>query len=151
MSRETVYDEGTAPEVRAILESLMYTRRRVRVFLGDRNTGECWGDNWYVTGRIGCSTGSKPIVLLCANARSMGGGGLLTACIVRMLVDGREVYRHAGYLPPVYTWTNDEPEGLPVRVIEIKRDGKRETVAQFATMAKANRWMDFMSGERMSQ
>lgn len=78
----THYTEGTDPQVVRILESYRGSDSRLVVYYGDRETGRMWGDK--ESGYVGRSTGRTPIPLIVANSRSMGGGGILTDCVVRI-------------------------------------------------------------------
>ena len=99
------YDPSTPVEIVNIIDRLLVRHWhsdggfRVRVWYGDVETGEAWGDA--ETGRIGRSTGWIKIPLMIHNSRSMGGGALLDHCIVRIdradLVDGE---RHVFYQHP---------------------------------------------------
>jgi hypothetical protein len=78
----TSYLEGT-PSV--IIDALEYAREhntRVTVDYGDVKTGESWGEAYDITGYIGRSMGPLQVPLLVHNARSMGGGAMLTHCIL---------------------------------------------------------------------
>lgn len=72
---------------------------RLAIEYGDAETGQSWGDA--ETGYIGRSTGTQKIPLVVHNARSMGGGGLLDHCIVRISfankANGGDLYRHPTY------------------------------------------------------
>ena len=80
---------GSLPAV--ALAALAGTDRRVRLFLGDPETGRDWGEENDVTGYVGRSTGPSKVPLLLATRRSMGGGAILVDCVLRMLVDGCEI------------------------------------------------------------
>lgn len=147
MEKITHYHEDTPKELRDILESCLHRQdRRVRIFYGDTTTGRDWLEEYDVTGYIGRSTGTKPIPLIIHNRRSMGGGGLLDHCIVRLLINGREVYRHPKYTLPKFTTAPCMDEGLTTSVLA---DGK--VCAQFTTPQGAARWIEFMQGKRLSK
>jgi hypothetical protein len=144
----TYYRDTTPREVINALELARKSGARVRLFLGDKETGRDWCEEYDVTGTIGRSTGPVKIPLLIASRRSHGGGAILTDCIIRLLIDGREVYRHPKYHAPEFV----------TRLIDPPSDGYAACVlangkecAQFKTLAAAFRWVAFMRGERMSK
>lgn len=163
---ETEYKQGTPEKVKQWLENIMHTDRRVRFFYGDTERedfervhgrkpepGKDWGEENDVTGRIGRSTGLKPIPLLLHNKNSYGGGAILTDCIVRMFVKGRngwqEVYRHPNY--------HSDFDSAVVKVSEMAPEYshavviKGEEVAMFHSERSAKNYLAFMRGERFSK
>lgn len=161
----TTYNDNTPREAIAILERYRGTARRVRVFYGDTDRpdfrevhgrepepGKDWGEEYDVVGRIGRSGGPVAIPLIIANRRSLGGPGLLDDCIVRIMVDGRELYRHPQYHQPQYT-IGQPPEAIGGEnmraagyVAGVYADG--QNVANFKSERSARRWVDFMTGKR---
>ena len=141
----TWYHAGTDPKV--IEELGRAHNSRVRIWLGDKETGKDWLEENDVTGTIGRSMGPIRIPLLIANSRSLGGGGILTDCIVRLAVDGREVYRHPKYVEPKFEITPSDMQ--PEYEVNVDVDG--QTHARFRTRAKAERWVAFMTGKRMAK
>jgi len=93
----TYYRNITPSEVIRLLEAAWESQARVRLYYGDRKTGRDWGDTCGVYGRIGRSTGPIKVLILLAQRRSTGGGEILCDCIVRLKVNGKEVYRHPKY------------------------------------------------------
>lgn len=145
-STDTWYHGGTSPAVIEELEKARIFHKRVRLWLGDPETGKNWHEENDVIGSIGRSMGPIRIPLLIATSRSMGGGGISTDCIMRLMVNGREVYRHPKYVEAVYTM---EDSDLPEYATNVKIDG--ELHARFKTREKAERWVAFMKGERMGK
>jgi len=90
----TTYKDDTPTKVIDILEAARLNhvedsygrpvrgRLRLRLHYGDIKTGHPWGDS--ETGQIGRSTGTVKIPLLIKTRRSMGGGGILDNCIVKI-------------------------------------------------------------------
>ena len=78
----TTYKDETPKEVIDILERYRQSRSlgRLRLFYGSE--GRAWGD--VEEGYIGRSMGGEKIPLLIKNSRSMGGGGILDHCIVKI-------------------------------------------------------------------
>ena len=142
----TTFHDETPAAVAEALERARATGERVRFWLGDPETGEDWGEENDVTGKVGRSTGQVKVPLLLANSRSRGGGAILTQNIIRLQVAGREVYRAANYREAVYTLRHEGPGDLRERVY---RDGVN--VANFKTQRAALRWIDFMTGKRATK
>lgn len=97
---DTYYNEETTDKMIQILESLRSNKTRVRFHWEDTKTGLDWGDVYDVTGHISRSTGPKKIPILINNARSMGGGGILTHCIVKITTTRKPkkiIYQHPNY------------------------------------------------------
>lgn len=83
----THYHPDTPPQVKRVIDSHLPARQqghgqRLRFHYGDNKTGQAWGDT--ETGYVGRSTGSVKIPLVVNNARSMGGGGILTHAVVKI-------------------------------------------------------------------
>lgn len=95
----TYYHEETPAPVVAILEESRRTGRRIRLHYGDRDTGRDWLEEHDVTGSVGRSMGPLKVPLMIHNARSHGGGAILTDCIVRIrdASGGRDLWRHPIY------------------------------------------------------
>jgi hypothetical protein len=147
MSDETYYDPRTPPEVRAVLERVRGTGERVRLFLGDPDTGRDWNEEHDVAGRIGRSTGPTKVPLLIASRRSMGGPQLLDYCIVRITTTTqpyRELYRHPTYHSLPFHLMQLVPAGEPPTSktgyrVEVRRDGQPH--AMFRRRSQALRWL----------
>lgn len=98
----TYYDRRTPFEITTCLELARLGEQRIRLYYGDRETGRDWNERYDVTGRIGRSMGPIRIPILLHNRRSIGGGGILDHCIVRIdTAAGRKVlYQHPNYFDP---------------------------------------------------
>jgi hypothetical protein len=134
--------------VEACLAACTGTRERVgvRLFLGDPETGRDWGEGNDVCGYIGRSMGRIKVPLMLATRHSTGGPAILTGNVLRILVNGREVYRHPKYCAPAWETKDDGPADLPFQVL---RDGIVH--ARFRTEASRTRWLDYMTGRRMAK
>ena len=142
----TIMHDETPAAVAEALERARATGERVRIWLGDHETGEDWGEENDVTGKVGRSTGQVKVPLLLANERSTWGGTILTQRIIRLKVGNREVYRASNYREAVYTLRHEGPGDCRERVY---RDGAN--VANFKTERAALRWIDFMTGKRATK
>ena len=92
----TCYNAETPDEMIEILEKLRENRTRCRFHWGDIKTGIDWEDDFDVKGRISRSTGPIKIPILIYNERSIGGGGMLTHCIVKITTTkgNKLIYQH---------------------------------------------------------
>lgn len=92
----TSYHQDTDPRVIDILENCRINKHRIRVVYGDVVTGVSWEERFDVTGTVGRSTGEMKIPLMIHNKRSMGGGSILTHCIIgiRHSTSKEWLYKH---------------------------------------------------------
>lgn len=95
----TCYHANTKRAMITQLETLRASRIRCRFHWGDATTGKDWCDRYGITGTIGRSTGEMKVPLLIYNKRSIGGGAILTHCIVKITAakGGRVIYQHPNY------------------------------------------------------
>lgn len=142
----TTYADSTDVKVIAIIENYMHSGKRLRVFYGDTVTGEDWGEENDVIGRIGRSMGTSKIPLLVYNRHSFGGGGIPCNSIVKIVdvASKRVLYRHSNYHQPVYTIKTSLAENLPYMVYANDKN-----VANFKSATSASNWVLFMTGKRM--
>ena len=78
----TYYKKDTAESVIGILEYARNNNIRLILDYGDVKTGKSWEEKHYITGYIGRSCGEIKIPLLIYNEKSIGGGEILTDCII---------------------------------------------------------------------
>lgn len=97
----TSYHNETSENVVNVLERCRMNNVRIVVDYGDVSTGQSWGERYDICGSIGRSMGIIKIPLLIKTKRSIGGGGILDHCIIRILSSqGKEVlYSHPNYKP----------------------------------------------------
>jgi hypothetical protein len=139
------YSKETPETVKKILESYLYKDVRIRLFLGDNKTGLDWNEEYGTMGYIGKSTGTKPVLILLNNARSNGGGAILTGCIVKISVGGRTLlYQHPYYHSKSFTVKNSDIPGYAESVY----DNENNVVARFEKSGQGQRWVDFITGKR---
>lgn len=116
----------TDQKVCELLNSLRANKTRVKIYLGDINTGRAWVEEFENTGTIGCSTGNVQIPLLISKPTAPGGSAILDNCIVGIrTVDGKMLYSHSNFAAPnveiregsdlkgytYETWVNGELHG----------------------------------------
>lgn len=147
-SKQTWFTPGTDPNVAYILESARSSDQRLRIFLGDTETGRDWMEEFDVIGTIGRSTGAMKTPLLLNNKSSSGGGAILTDCIVKIVdvASKRTLYQHPKYQTPEISIA--PCSGFKDFSHEATANGK--TSGRFKSEAHAEAWRDFMLGTRMS-
>lgn len=144
----TWYGLKTPLAVRHVLESARRSGSRIRIFLGDKDTGRCWNDEYDVIGRVGRSTGILKSPLMISRRNSTGGGAILCDCIIRIqaVYDKRVLYQHPRFAMSKFeivpATSDDYLSGVNV-------DGMLH--AQFKKPGQAERWVAFMTGQRMSK
>jgi len=145
----TWYDAETSPEVIRVLEQCRANRTRVIIRAGQtegHDVGRDWLEEYDTAGRIGRSCGTIKTPLLIHNSRSMGGGAILTRCIVRIVTAAghRELYRHPAYKQPRFMLVEMQtPMEAGKRTLrwearDLNRDG--EVHARFETREQGERW-----------
>jgi hypothetical protein len=145
----TWYRKGTPTPVIEGLERSRTEGARIRLFYGDTDTGRDWCEENDVRGTVGRSAGTIRIPLLLKSSRSSGGGAILDACIIRLQVAGREVYRHPKYqVPDLAVIPASEKLRGRGYLFTVTRDG--DEFANFKTRDRADRYVAFLLGERGS-
>lgn len=91
-----------------ILSNYRANGKRLRLHFGDTDTGRDWMEEHDIIGYIGQSTGTIKIPLLIANSRSMGGGGILDNCIVKITAGNQTLYKHPTYNAPTTEQINNQ-------------------------------------------
>ena len=137
----TYYHVDTPQKVIDILEQARANGQRVRVFYGDTVTGKDWMEEWDTIGTIGRSMGPVKVPLLIPRKNSTGGGSLLDHCIVRITVDGKDLYKHPRYTLPVFEVVEVGGE-YPYVVLAAG-----EIRSRFQTRKQADRWISFIKGQ----
>ena len=138
----THFHEATNENIRAIIEQLRQSKTRVRLFLGNTETGHAWPEEYGVTGYIGRSTGTQKVPLLIHNKSSLGGGAILDDCIVAIVTTaGQCLYKHPSF--SVGTWEHGSEDN------SVTHNGIIH--ARFNTYKQADNYIKFMKGERFSK
>jgi hypothetical protein len=145
---ETTYSDKTDPEVIRVLENARLSGERIRWHYGDTQTGRDWLEEYEIEGRIGRSTGTSKIPLCISNSGSIGGGGLLDHCIVKITARrGRRrvtLYQHPKYQRPCFTIQPTAIPSLPFGVYRQVDLEVYENQANFKTRAAATRYITKM-------
>ena len=136
------FKESTHPRVKELLTILNHSRRRVRIWYGDVETGRSWNEEYHVTGEIGRSNGLAKIPLMIPNRRSFGGTSILDHCIIRIddINDRKPLYIH----PNFHT-------DLEVNGNEVINKVGHTVQARFDHPLKARKYFEFMEGKRYSK
>lgn len=136
----TAYHVETSNRVINILENIRNSKKRVRIFYGDPKTGRDWLEEYDTIGYIGRSAGKIKIPLLIKNSRSIGGGGILDNCIIKITMNKKTIYQH-----PKYT----------LGELQIKKENENyavyrdnENIANFETKKQAENYIKFLKGIR---
>ncbi len=157
----TYYHDTTPRAVIDALEHARATGAKIRLFTGDSKTGKEWFDEYDVYGTVGRSMGPIKVPLLIRTSRSCGGGAIGCDSIVRLFVNGREVWKHPNWKPFDYTIRNIGADEMPPSNRAYPKetlqsmgythavDINGENHANFKSLDKAKRWVAFMRGERM--
>ncbi len=140
------FSENTNEDVKRIIVNGYRSNKRFRFWFGDVKTGKSWNEENDVCGYIGKSCGGVKIPLLIANNRSMGGGGLLDDCIVKIVdISSKQVvYQHPTFNQDSFQfiYANNDDETAKVFC-------NGSLYATCKTIQKAQRLCEFMNGFRM--
>lgn len=145
---ETWHDPRALPEVCKVIDRCIKNGTRVRLFYGDTDTGQDWGEQNDVLGTISRTSGilKKPILV---SEGECFGFTILEGCLIKIMdADTRRVlWVHERYQSPTFSITEDNstPE-LP-----FKATMNGQLTARFPSFAKAAAWVAFMSGECMEK
>lgn len=139
---ETSFRKGTPKGVIGELERARTCNLRIRIWLGDTETGRSWLEESDVEGYVGRSMGPRlKVPLLLRSRRSDGGGEILTHCIVKMKIFGRGiVYQHPSFHVPKL---EIKPSDMPEYAEMVTADGGVH--ARFPKHGQAARWVGKMS------
>jgi hypothetical protein len=149
------YRTDTPAPVVAILEQSRSCRERLRLHLGNTQTGRDWLEEWDVEGHIGNSIGPLKVPLLIYNRRSSGGPAILDQCIVKIRrtgSNGAVIYQHPTYHAGTFTIREiglDESCGdvnLREKGYSHAVDVNGENHANFRSLPAAERFVKKMTG-----
>lgn len=139
----TYYSNETPDELIRVLESLRGTTQRVKIYLGDGETGRDWMEEDSKIGKIGRSTGPIKIPILLRTTNSHGGGAILEDCIVKITTSpatlARVLYQHPRYHQPIMEITNEGLEGKPEYTHTLRIGG--EVYSRHTSLRSAQKLM----------
>jgi len=98
----TSYRKDTPKAVIDVLENARMSKRRIKIYYGDVETGRDYHEEYDTTGTVGRSTGLRKAPLLISTSRSTGGGAIGTHFIVKIkdIESGRVLYKNDKYQQP---------------------------------------------------
>jgi len=147
---DTSYHKETNDKVISILENARISNKRIRIFYGDTKTGRDWKEEFDTIGTIGRSTGINKIPLLIKQSNSWGGGALLDHCIVKITIDKKVVYQHENYHIGEFE-IKDASEEVKKHDLFVSVFCDNENIANFKTAKQAERYVEFLKGNRNSK
>lgn len=112
----------------------------MRLFYGDAETGRDWLEEHGVEGRLGRSMGPLKVPLILA-PQANHGSALLDHCIVRLSVEGQDVWRHPSYHQGRFELADS---GLASHPFAVEVDGASQ--ANFKTALARQKYVDFITG-----
>jgi hypothetical protein len=135
-----------------IAKALKYcyeNKMRCRIWYGNRETGESWVDEIDVTGFVKRSGGCLKVPLLVYSSKSYGGVEILISAIVRIdcIKTKEKLYVHKNFHVPSLVIVPSDTDGYEWQV-ENGMTGR--VCARFKTLIQAERYVEFMKGERYS-
>lgn len=98
----TVYKEVIPTKLKNVIENCINNRIRIKVNLGDTETGKSWNEEHDTTGYIGRTTKGYPILIY--NSRSHGGSLLMCENILKIQTTngGQILYKVENFKPSVF-------------------------------------------------
>lgn len=140
----------TAEDLILVLDRYLHSKKRVRFWYGDKETGRSWNEEYDVTGHIGRTTGDIKIPIVVHNARSCGGMGLLTGSIIRIddIEDKRTLWQADNFHVEKMEVRHNTENEYCWEVWQFKDSGKVENIANFKKELSALHYIDFQNGKR---
>jgi hypothetical protein len=129
------FSENTPDVVCGILLKFNRSGERIRIFLGDSETGLDWMEEYDIMGHIGNSTGNLKVPLMINNSRSIGGPEIMAENIVKITHNKEIIYKHEKY----------HLRELLVSGLSVTADG--ETIATFESEEKSMKYVLFLEGK----
>ena len=156
--KDGTYEERDEQEMEKIitaLETVRQTKKRVRFWYGDVNTGCAWNEEYDVMGRIGRSNGDYKEPLVIAKRNSWGGPAILVDNIIRIdeIETGNILYKQYNFHvePMTKVQTTDKSlldKGYLWQVNQKKDDGEVVNIANFKNEKSADNYIKFLLGDR---
>lgn len=147
----TTYHEKTSQQILEILENLRKSRKLVRIFYGNVETGQAWQEENSV-GVVSRSGGTVKIPILVPE-NDIGGGAISSDCIVKIVEltsaykTRKVVYQHPNFYQPVYEARELERMFIRDGVaygFEVVASGKQYSC--HSTLKEAQNLASFMNG-----
>ena len=139
------FTPGTELAVIVLVSLAVKTGQRVRIWYGDPQTGESWEIEDNVTGVI--VEGPEGLSLK-KQVTSKYSRLIPTDCIVRLIIGSVEVYKHPDFRQPEYCI--EEQEKFTPAPWWVSEHRSMIVVKRFYTRVEAERWIEYMKGQRMN-
>lgn len=94
------YNDNTNSKVIEILEICRKNKTRIVIDYGNVDSGESWNETYDIQGSVGNSSGGIKVPLLIKTNRSIGGGEIMTDCIIGIKTSIGKI--------PLYTWEKNK-------------------------------------------
>lgn len=143
----TWFKKGTPDAVKKVIDRLIHTGEKVRVFYGDPKTGKSTLDEFDMIGSLARSTGVLKTPLLLSESDGFG-APLLDDKVIRIIrvSDHKNLYKHPGFHVPEMKIVEGEHHQFKASVVV-----EGTVAARFRSYAKACKWVAFMAGETVEQ
>lgn len=93
----TYFKKETSKEVVQLINQLIESKQRVRLFYGDSVTGRDWCRRYDTIGYIGRTMGEIPRPVLLKEKQCIDGYGIEEQNIVKLTIKKKNAYCHPGY------------------------------------------------------
>ncbi len=121
------YHLATNDKLVAVLEHCRKNRIRIKINIGDIETGKSWNEEFDTSGYIGLSKGYQArFPILVNNSRSMGGGSLMDHCILQVKESkgGKVLYQAENFYHSNFEIKQEENQQNPAYQYSLYIDGK---------------------------
>lgn len=143
----TWFKKDTRDAVKKVIDRLIHTGEKVRVFYGDPETGKSSMDEFDMIGSVGRLTGTLKAPILISEADGFG-APMQDDKVIRIIRvrDHKNLYKHPGFhLPEMKLVEAEHPQFKVSVMIE------GQVAARFKSLGKACKWIAFMAGETLEQ
>lgn len=150
LSDGTIEDYETSDSLIAVLKRYENKPYRIRIWYGNKQTGEAWNEEYDIAGTIGRSSGTIKVPILLKTKNSHFGGAILVGNIIRIddIKDKRTLWQADNFHIGKMEVEIESGSEYPYRVMQHKDSGEVQNVANFKDSNAALRWIDFMNGDR---
>jgi hypothetical protein len=142
---DTHYHDDTPDELIEELENARLNNLRVKFVYG--KDGKRWWETYDVSGFIGRSIEKIPIIL--PTKRSIGGGTILTDCIIQLFVGHSQRYIDESMKDILNNYGYEIGYNKELKKFELDINNG-EWISRHTTLLSAQRLKDFLIGERLA-
>lgn len=146
-----IFSKETPNDLILVLLKALQSKKRVRLYYGDRVTGLDWLEEYDTMGYIKFKTshsGMKSLILV-SRKDSTGGNLIPTGAVVKITLDKTVIYQAQNYTLPRFDVVpiNEVHGGSAYRAeVRVFKDGAWVVQGKFGSMAKARAYIQFISG-----